>query len=279
MQQNATETTEGRLCRHDKIVLSILIANFLIMLFWSFSVQLRASSAENTEKEEMAYSQTMQTEKMKKEYSVILKELTYSTAETTTSIVSSQTTTTSETTTSEAETTTTTSSETTVQEPTITTAIVEQTQPTETIIVTEETDPVTEEISVSNEVVSEETQADTASEESENKEEKQEEKTAYTGPVLTPRAGVVQGPSGKETYYNLKMDGVICIMNSIGYNYEYWVREDGCKMFGPYIMCAANLDIRPRGTIVETSLGQAIVCDTGGFARNNMYQLDIAVIW
>ena len=101
----------------------------------------------------------------------------------------------------------------------------------------------------------------------------------YQGPVLTPMNGVVDGPSGRETYYNLDMSGVISIMNNNGYYYDYWVRSDGCKMFGDYIMCAANLDIRPIGSLVETSLGTGIVCDTGGFAYENPYQLDIATTW
>ena len=99
---------------------------------------------------------------------------------------------------------------------------------------------------------------------------------------LTPSAGVFDGPSGKETYYNLNMSGVISIMRGMGYTeeeYPYWVREDGCKMFGPYIMVAANLSIRPKGTILPCSLGTAIVVDTGGFAASNPTQLDIATSW
>lgn len=99
---------------------------------------------------------------------------------------------------------------------------------------------------------------------------------------LTKSAGVFSGPSGKETYYNLDMSGVISIMRSMGYSeddYPYWVRDDGCKMFGDYIMIAANLSIRPKGTLVETSLGTGIVCDTGGFAYSNPTQIDIAVTW
>lgn len=103
--------------------------------------------------------------------------------------------------------------------------------------------------------------------------------TDWDGPVLTKRAGTVQGPSGKETYYNLDMSGVIRIMRNQGYDGEYWVREDGVKMLGDYIMCAANLDVHPRGSLVESSLGTCIVCDTGGFAKNNPNQLDIAVTW
>ena len=44
-------------------------------------------------------------------------------------------------------------------------------------------------------------------------------------------------------------------------------------------MVAANLNVHPRGSIVETSLGLGIVCDTGGFASGNATQLDIAVSW
>ena len=106
-----------------------------------------------------------------------------------------------------------------------------------------------------------------------------EEEHRWKGPVLSKGRGVNYGPSGKETYYNLNMSSVVSIMRSMGYTGEYWVREDGCKMLGEYIMVAANLNLRPRGSIVETSLGDAIVCDTGGFAKRNPTQIDIAVTW
>ena len=101
----------------------------------------------------------------------------------------------------------------------------------------------------------------------------------WDGSVLTRSKGVNYGPSGKETYYNLPMEGVVNIMRRMGNTDPYWVRDDGCKMLGDYIMVAANLDVHPRGSLVETSLGTAIVCDTGGFAKNNPTQLDIAVNW
>ena len=99
---------------------------------------------------------------------------------------------------------------------------------------------------------------------------------------LTRRGGVYNGPSGRETYYNLNMSGIVQIMRDLGYSeedYPYWVREDGCKMFGNYIMVAANLSIRPRGTILETSLGTAIVCDTGTFIYTYPNGIDIATNW
>lgn len=118
------------------------------------------------------------------------------------------------------------------------------------------------------------------------KEEKEAAKKAETksssnwnGSVLSTSAGVNYGPSGKETYYNLPMDGVVSIMRGIGNNEPYWVRDDGVKMLGNYVMIAAHLGIRPRGSLVPTSLGMGIVCDTGGFASGNPTQIDIATAW
>lgn len=101
----------------------------------------------------------------------------------------------------------------------------------------------------------------------------------WNGQELTPKLGTVNGPSGKETYYNLNMTGVIKIMRSIGNTDEYWLREDGVKMLGKYVMVAANLEIRPRGSLIKTTLGMGIVCDTGDFVKDNPTQLDIAVGW
>ncbi len=107
-------------------------------------------------------------------------------------------------------------------------------------------------------------------------------KSNWTGEILSKSKGVVNGPSGKESYYNLNMTGVINSMRRMGYTeeeYPYWVREDGVKMLGNYVIVAANYEIRPRGTILESSLGFAIVCDTGGFAKTNPTQIDVAVSW
>lgn len=118
-----------------------------------------------------------------------------------------------------------------------------------------------------------------------NRQQEEEKKKTQTsnpnwnGSILTKSAGVNYGPSGKETYYNLNMSGVVNIMRNMGNNDEYWVRNDGCKMLGNYIMVAANLNVHPRGSLVETSLGTGIVCDTGGFASGNATQLDIATTW
>lgn len=94
---------------------------------------------------------------------------------------------------------------------------------------------------------------------------------------LTGSSGVFYGPSGKETYYNLPMGNCINFMRDLGYSveqYPFWVREDGCKMLGYYVMIAANTYIYPKGTIIQTSMGKAIVVDrcAAGF-------IDICVTW
>lgn len=103
--------------------------------------------------------------------------------------------------------------------------------------------------------------------------------TTWKGSVLNRYNGVNRGPSGKETYYNLNMNKIVDAMKRLGVNSEYWVRNDGVKMYGDYIMCAADLSVYPRGSIVETSLGTGIVCDTGAFVRSTGIVLDIATAW
>lgn len=100
---------------------------------------------------------------------------------------------------------------------------------------------------------------------------------------LTQSAGVNYNSWGNmETYYNLEMSGVVAIMRDCGFTeseYPYWVRQDGVKMLGDYVIVAANLYVYPRGTVVNTSLGVGLVCDTGGFADSNETQFDIATDW
>ena len=57
---------------------------------------------------------------------------------------------------------------------------------------------------------------------------------------------------------------------------DYWEREDGCKMFGPWIIVAAHPSVT-RYTFVETSLGTGIVLDRHCVNDPNLY--DIATTW
>ena len=104
----------------------------------------------------------------------------------------------------------------------------------------------------------------------------------WRGRSISRSAGSVMGPSGKETYYNLNMSVCVRVMRRMGFSeaeYPYAVRADGVKTLGGLVMVAANLGIRPKGSLIETSVGTGIVVDTGGFAKRNKTQLDIAVNW
>ena len=103
----------------------------------------------------------------------------------------------------------------------------------------------------------------------------------YGGQVLTPSAGRINGPSGQETYYNLNMSGIVANLQSAGIAGDYWVREDGVKMYGDYVIDACDVTglVHNRYDIVSTSLGSAICADTGGFAASNPSQIDIATTW
>jgi hypothetical protein len=102
----------------------------------------------------------------------------------------------------------------------------------------------------------------------------------WTGEKLNRHDGTANGPSGKETYYNLNMSRCIYYMQQLGYYEKYWVRSDGVKMYGNAIMVAANLKQHPKGSLVETSLGTGIVVDTGDFTTNGSgVALDIATAW
>lgn len=104
--------------------------------------------------------------------------------------------------------------------------------------------------------------------------------SSWTGQVLNSYVGAVYGPSGgKEVYYNMNMSQVVANLKSAGYEGDYWVRDDGVKMFGNYVMVAACYSVHPYGSFVETTLGTAIVCDTGTFAYSYPQMLDVAVTW
>lgn len=104
---------------------------------------------------------------------------------------------------------------------------------------------------------------------------------AYQGGVLTPTIGTIIGPSGKETYYNLDMSGVVANSHRDGIEGDYWVREDGAKMIGDNILAACDVSgaVHNRYDLVSTSLGTAICADTGTFALSDPTQIDIATAW
>lgn len=99
---------------------------------------------------------------------------------------------------------------------------------------------------------------------------------SYSSDVLNPYDGINYYYGTLETYYNMDMSGVVDWMHSLGYEGDYWIRDDGVKMFGPYVMVAAEYDQYPKGSIVDTSLGTGLVCDTG---EGGYDWFDIATCW
>ena len=101
--------------------------------------------------------------------------------------------------------------------------------------------------------------------------------------ILTKKGGVNYYDDGfgphKETWYNLPMDRVVRIAHEKGIKGEYWETEEGEKMIGYFIICAADYSVHPYGSIVLTSRGPAKVIDTGAFTQTNPTQVDIAVNW
>lgn len=90
------------------------------------------------------------------------------------------------------------------------------------------------------------------------------------------------GPSGLEDYSNYPVENLLYIARNKGYSeeeYPYWIRDDGCKMLGDYIICAADYNIHPYGSIINTSLGKAIVLETGGglIQNNPSYCCDVDI--
>lgn len=99
--------------------------------------------------------------------------------------------------------------------------------------------------------------------------------------VLNKRMGVNYFNGQKETYYNLRMTGVIRLLDDMGIPHgEYWIRDDGAKMLGEYIMLATDTDRIPKGTIWETSLGTGMIVDhcSGSESYPGVW-IDVAVNW
>jgi len=90
---------------------------------------------------------------------------------------------------------------------------------------------------------------------------------------FTDSNGVVH----RETYYDLDMHTVA---ENCGNGGIYTIRADGVKVDrNGYILIAANLARYPRCSIVQTSLGAAMVYDTGGFVSRYPDGYDIATDW
>ena len=96
---------------------------------------------------------------------------------------------------------------------------------------------------------------------------------------LSREGGVNYYGGRKETFYNLDMSNVIQNAKENEIYGDYWVRDDGVKMYGKYVIVASAFESYPYGSLVQTSLGKGIVLDTGEFAETDNQQIDIATDW
>lgn len=94
--------------------------------------------------------------------------------------------------------------------------------------------------------------------------------------VLTAALGRIQHNGHTETWYDLSMNKVIQNTRDAGIIADYWVRPDGTKMYGEWVIVASHPSV-PRFSFIETSLGTGIVLDRHSVPDVNLY--DIATDW
>ena len=98
--------------------------------------------------------------------------------------------------------------------------------------------------------------------------------------TLTKRGGVNYYNGHKETWYDLDMKRIVKKAKDKGVPGDYWVSDDGLKMYGRFVIVAADFDVHPYGSVVLTSLGvPGMVLDTGKFTETDPEQIDIATDW
>ena len=94
--------------------------------------------------------------------------------------------------------------------------------------------------------------------------------------VLTAGLGRITYNGHTETWYDLPMDKCVKRAHDMGIPCEYWVRDDGVKMFGQWVIVAAHPS-KTRYTLVQTSLGTGIILDT--HETDDTELIDIATTW
>ena len=101
---------------------------------------------------------------------------------------------------------------------------------------------------------------------------------ALLATILTASAGRITFNGHSETYYSLPMKRVVARADDrYQTNNVYWIRDDGCKMYGPFVIVAADFGTYPYGSIVGTSRGLGIVLDTHTASDRGL--IDIATTW
>lgn len=93
--------------------------------------------------------------------------------------------------------------------------------------------------------------------------------------ILTATLGRISYSGHTETWYDLPMSNVVANAQEV-IPCEYWIRDDGVKMFGQWVIVASHPSVT-RYSLVDTSLGQGIVLDRHTAGDTELY--DIATDW
>ncbi len=101
-------------------------------------------------------------------------------------------------------------------------------------------------------------------------------RTLLTALILTAALGRITYNGHTETWYNLPMNRCVQRAQNMGIPAKYWVRDDGVKMFGQWVIVAAHKS-KTRYTFVDTSLGEGIILDYHTCSDKKLY--DIATDW
>lgn len=95
--------------------------------------------------------------------------------------------------------------------------------------------------------------------------------------VLSAAKGINSFMGHQECWYNLPMENIIEQANLVFGENPYWIREDGVKMYGPFVICAGKSS--RYGEVIDTSLGKGLILDTGDFVKEDPDKIDIATAW
>lgn len=95
--------------------------------------------------------------------------------------------------------------------------------------------------------------------------------------ILTAQLGKITFNNHIETWYDLNMSKICQRAYESGIQSEYSVNDNGVKMYGNYVIVAADWNIHPYGSLVETSHGTGIVLDT--HTAKDRALIDIATTW
>ena len=97
--------------------------------------------------------------------------------------------------------------------------------------------------------------------------------------VLTATKGINTFEGHTESWYNLNMNRVIARTDkAFKMTGLYHIDERGVKMYGPWVIVAADPRVHGRYTLVETSLGTGICLDVHT-VEDNPELIDIATNW